>query len=266
VSIARLILRATTRKALMGRTWAEGRVFDSAITEIDQTVMETRRPLIVVTTDDEEGQVDGRDILGAMRSLDLVIEVAVATFVRTEDGGVTITLPDTDEGLEVTVDLMCRQVIRALQSATGEWPALWRRLVPAVRTVSQRRGADAKNGIRFAARQIVLTVTSLADPLTLPGEPVDGDVFAAFLALAETDDEIAPLAQVIRAALTDDVPDWRLAQALLGLSDPEADMMGLAPIPAGEAPALITAGELGEGAGYDDADDIAANLPDPPDA
>jgi hypothetical protein len=266
VSIARLILRATTRKALLGRTWAEDRVFDSAITEIDQTVTETRRPLIVVTTDDEEGQVDGRDILGSMRTLDLVIEVAVATFVRTEDGGVSITLPDTDEGLEVTVDLMCRQVIRALQSADGDWPALWRRLVPSVRSVQQRRGADTKGGIRFAARQIVLAVAPLADPLNLPDEPVEGDVFAAFLALADADTEIEPLAQVIRAALSEDVPDWRLAQALLGLSDPEAEIMGIAPVVAGEAPSLVLAGELGEGTGYDDEDDVEAQLPEPPDA
>jgi hypothetical protein len=100
--------------------------------------------------------------------------------------------------------------------------------------------------------------------LNLPDEPVEGDVFAAFLALADADTEIEPLAQVIRAALSEDVPDWRLAQALLGLSDPEAEMMGLAPTPAGEAPALITAGELGEGNGYDDADDIEAQLPEQP--
>lgn len=266
MSISRLMLRMATRKALMGRTWAEDRVFDSAITEIDQTVLASRRPLIVVTTDDEEGQVDGRDILGATRSLDLVIEVAVATFVRAEGGGVTIILPDTDEGLEVTVDLMCRQVIRALQSADGVWPDMWRSLVPAVASVSQRRGADAKNGIRFAARQIVITLSPLADPLMLADDPVEGNVFAEFLALADGDDELASASQAIRAALTNDVPDWRLTQALLGMSDTEAEIMGLDPLLAGETPVIIASGELGEDSGYRGAADIAIQLPEPPDA
>lgn len=264
MSIARLALRVATRKALMGRTWAEDRVYDSAITEIDQTVLDTRRPLIIVTTDDEERQIDGRDMLGAASDLDLILEIAVASFVRATDAaGVEMVIPDTDEALEVTVDLMCRQAITALQTSAGPWPNLWRRMVPTVKTVTQRRGADARNGIRFAARQISISLMALADPIK---PPTEGDAFDEFLALAEADTELVPVARLIRGQLAGAPASWREAVAYLGLSDQEGEALGLAPLVPGEAPVPISAGQLGAGSGYVTQADIDQQLPEPPDA
>lgn len=265
MSIPRIALRLATRKALIGATYAGPRVFDSAITEIDLTVMETRKPLIIVTTDDEEGAVEAREITSADSQIDLVIEVAVAALVKTDAGGTELTIPDTDEGLEITVDLMCRQAIRALQSGTGEWADLWRSLVVNVTRITQRRGADARQGVRFAARQIVLTLQTINDPLAAP---LNADPLGRFLTMAEADAEIAPIAALLRAEIGTPGPAWRLAAGTLGLDRIEADGIGVAPADDTEdgAPSLMLAGELGEGSGYDDEDDVAAQLPDPPDA
>lgn len=261
MSIARLALRMATRKALIGATFAQERVFDSAITEIDMTVVEKRKALIVVTTDDEEGSVDGRDILGADRTIDLVIEIAVATMVKTDTGTVEVTIPDTDEGLEVTIDLMCRQVIRVLQAGTGPWADLWRRLAVSVSRVVQRRGADARQGVRFAARQIVLTLTTISDPIA---PPTTGMPLFDFLAMADADDELSPVAMILRAELANTDPGSVIDAGRMGFTFADAEGTGLASLSDTGLDVLVTAGALGVGAPYEDEADVDAQLPEPP--
>jgi hypothetical protein len=90
MSLVALALRIATVKALAGRTFAEGRVFDSAIAPLDVTVSEERAPLIVVYTDEESAEVSGHDLLVPDRALSLVIHCAVASKVTAAAGGVTV--------------------------------------------------------------------------------------------------------------------------------------------------------------------------------
>lgn len=245
-----LALRLATVLALRGHTVAGDRVMDSAITPVDQRVAAERQPALAVYTDDLSASPEGRDLLGGDRSLQLVIEIVVADQVEHE-GEVSITVPETDEGLELTINLAERQVLRALQAEAGGWAEIWRGLVLKINKVESQRGAGDKGGVRFAARQLVLTVQPLAEPGF--GAVATG-VWRAFLDQLALEADFAALVPLLEtefegAALT----DWRQVQALLGLTVEGVRGLGVAPVfdaaPDEDAPSfnrLTLAGDDGD--------------------
>lgn len=231
MALAALFLRLATVLSLKGRTLAGDRVSDSAIAPIDQRAKEQRQPALVVYSDDfTADQVEGRDLLTGARSLQLAIEVVVADQVEREIEGeplIDVTIPETDEGLELTLNLIERQILRALQFEAGGWSEIWRNLVVKVRKVESQRGAGLKEGVRFAARQLVLTVEPLAEPGF--GEEPRG-VWRKFLDQLAQEPTLAPLGALLEAEFTGQaLPDWRIAQGLLGLTLEGVQGIGLAP-------------------------------------
>jgi len=91
MSLTRLVMRLTAARALRDRTLAGARVFDSAVDPIDQTIAETRQPLLVLTTDEHALDVTARDLSSGTHRCDLVIEIAIASRVEVPasdgDGG-----------------------------------------------------------------------------------------------------------------------------------------------------------------------------------
>ena len=149
MSLTRLVMRLAAARALRDRTLAGPRVFDSAVDPIDQTIAETRQPLIVLTTDEHELDVTGRDLSSGPHRCDLVIEIAIASRVEVPasdgDGGqISIAIPHTDEGMELTLDIMEHQVTRALTRDDTSWSRAWMKLVPRVTQRLSRRGASAE--------------------------------------------------------------------------------------------------------------------------
>ena len=228
MSIIRLAARVALRQALLaGQTLAEDRVYDSAITEIDLAAVEERKPLLIVTTDDVEGEVVGRDILNSEPTLDIVVETACAAPAVLEDGAQTLVIPDTDAGYEVSLDIVCRQVIRVIQAGGGEWGDVFRDLVPSFTHHLQRRGADNRNGVKFAARQIVVTAKLLAEPLDPPEEDTP---LGRFLTMAEDNPKLAPLVPIIRSQFgSGPQTSWDDLRTALGLSMGEYALMAVAP-------------------------------------
>lgn len=237
MSLTRTMMRVATIKALAGATLAGDAVFDSAIDPIDQRISVEARPLIVVYTDDEEGEPAGRaDLLQGDR-VELVIECVVAgrvtIEVQNDDGTTTpavqISLPTTDAGLEITLDLIEAQVIRTLLSAPAPWAVTWRSLAPRVHKHLSRRGASAEQGNRFAVRQLVLTCGLLMDP-DRGGEVTEASAFGRALARMEADPELIQIATVIRAeAEGQPLADWRRAAARLGVDLTVISALGLGP-------------------------------------
>lgn len=233
MSLVALAMRIATVRALAGATLAENRVYDSAIDPIDQTITEDRAPVLVIITDDDEATPEGRDILNASRQIELVIEVAVASRVtmanpEAEEGEVeVIEIPHTDAGLEITINLIGRQVMRTLLSDQGPWATLWRRIVLAPSKILSRRGAGSEKGVRFAARQLTITTETLSEPPT--GATAEG-FWADFLAALEADPQVSGLAPVIRAEIEGPpLPDWRRYLADLGANPLTALAMGFGP-------------------------------------
>lgn len=248
MSIIRLAARIALRKALLAaNTLAEDRVYDSTITEIDVAAVQERKPLMTVITDDIEAEVQGRDILNADAFLDIVVEVACAAPVQLDTGEVTLTIPDTDAGYEVTLDILCRQVIKTIQAGGGEWGDLFRDLVPGITNHLQRRGADARDGTKFAARQLVFTARLLTEPLD---PPLETDPLGRFLTMAAADEKLAPLATIVAAQFGQVQTSWEDLRTALGLSMGEYALMGVQPSPAGEeTPGLEIDGDAMTGGG-----------------
>jgi hypothetical protein len=122
------------------------------------------------------------------------------------------------------------------------------KLVPRVKRRLSRRGASAEGGVRFAARQIVLTCDLIE-------APADGAVLAAgsawadVLAVMEEDEALEPIADLLRLTIEGAaVAEWKRAANMLGIHKSTAAAIGLGPVlgeggdPAGVEGMAVTGG------------------------
>ena len=229
MSLIGLALRICTVKALTGRTMAEGRVFDSSIAPLDVKVEEAAGPLIVVYTDDEEITLEGKDMLLGRRDLALMIHFAVASKFEVNDGAVSVEMPHTDEGLEAALDFLRHDILTTLQCGTGEWSKLWRELVVTTMSLSVRRGASALKGLRFAGRELVVHVDTLADPA--PSKEVR-PFYEKLVEQLRSDPDLGGIADLFEERLKPDpaLEAWQVMQAKLGLTQFGIGGSGLGPV------------------------------------
>mgnify|MGYP001029004588 CR=1 FL=1 len=234
MSLTRLAMRVAAARALLDRTLAGPRVFDSAVDPIDQTIADKRQPLLVLTTDEHELEVTGRDLGSGNHRCELVIEIAIASRVEVpatdESGGqITIAIPHTDEGMELTLDIMEHQVLRALNRDDNPWSRVWMKLVPRITRSLSRRGASAENGVRFAARQLVLSCDLVDTPVS-GGSVAPNSAWGELLALMAADPALAGIASLLRAEIEGELLDeWRRAAEALGVPLEVADQIGIGP-------------------------------------
>lgn len=239
MSLSRFALRICTARALRDVTLAEGRIFQSAIDPLDTRVRDVRQPMLIINTDDHAQTGDGRDMTGGEDKLDLVIEATIAgktttTGIDGQGEEVSIEVPGADAGMDLTLDILEHQAVRALLRGEGVWAVLWRRMVPRVHSRASRRGADV-TGVRWAARQIVLSCDILADPVG--GEQaIPGGFWADFLAAMASTAELAPVEPLIRGVLVGDGdnPDWERTAAMIGIGQDIARGIGYAPLVLGD--------------------------------
>ena len=89
------------------------------------------------------------------------------------------------------------------------------------------RGAVADKGRRQALLRAIYKVETIADPT--PGADPEG-VWAELLAAMEADEELSDLARYWRQLIAGTiVPEWRQAQAVLGLTQAGIRGIGIAP-------------------------------------
>jgi hypothetical protein len=228
VSLVALGLRLAALQALAGRTVAEGRIADSRIPPVDQRAVEDRLAAIAIYTDEETGAPAGLALGQADdRALLFVLELALAEATVVE-GEATVTIPSTDAGMELALDILQRQVLRVLQSDDGPWAELWRTLAQRAVKFERRRGAGmVEQGVRFAARQLIVTLQPMHEPSF--GPPTGP--FAQLLALMADTPDLAPLVEVLAEVIArGDLADWRIAQSDFGLTHDGVRGMGIAPV------------------------------------
>lgn len=233
MSLVAYAIRTCLGAALVGRTLAEERVYDSAVQPIDEMVREGPRPFIVISTDDEDIDVRGWAALDAPRQMNIIVEAAVGGLVRVDrpesEGGPALRLdiPHTDEGIETALNMIGRQIWREIQVG-GSWSDLLRTIAFWPKKVAVRRGANAEDGVRFAARQYVIATDTIAEP-DFGAEPEGA--FARLLEMMEADTRLSGDVPLLRAMIVGDaLPDWRRAQADLGLTDASYRALGLGPL------------------------------------
>ncbi len=253
MSVVRACLRLATVAALRDRTWAETRVYNSDNSPLTEALAGTAQaPYIVVYTDDDSRNgVEAKDLLGADRTISLVIAFAVSGPVVAVEGGSAITFPQTDAAFEMVLDLVEAQIIEALvHDPSSAWGGLWGDIVNRFGAeVRSRRGASADTGVRWAARELTLQVDPIADHP--PGAPYPDDHpvkrFITMARAAAPELQMAAAADIIEAAINSTVaPSWRQAQARLGLTEAAVRDLGLAPADGGEPDITTEAIKIGD--------------------
>ena len=239
MSVAPLVLRLAAKRMLAGATAAGAEVHDSRIAPVNDLGPDDPGLFVVVST--EEATVDtlgGLDLLRGSRSLEFVVEILAATAATIEGdaGEPALTIPHTDAGLELSIDLIERQVMRALGGeGGGPWAEVWRGVALKVERIVSRRAASKEGGSRWAARQVVLTLDVLQEP---PFGAPPAHAWARAIAAMEADPEFAGLAPFVAAVIEGEpIPEWDAARARAALRPEAAAALGLASAAgAGEAP------------------------------
>ncbi|MGE8942698.1 hypothetical protein ACO2I3_12355 [Leptospira interrogans] len=236
----RLALRLATVRALRGRTLAGNRVADSEVAAIDDVAAEAAAPVVIVYTDGGSFTATGRDLYttkgdGRVESgyQRLVIEIAVTQRMRVQGGEDEAHVqPETDAAMEFTLDIIERQITTTLMSSIEPWAEMWRRFVMDIGPRESDRGTSMREGVRFAGRQITLSVSLPKEP---PHGVSPGPLWTDFMSLAATDDSLAPVVPVLEAALAGtDLADWRVLAGAYGLTEAEARALGIGPADGGD--------------------------------
>lgn len=234
MSLASLALRLCAMNAIRGRTAAGGRVYDSSMTPENAMEESGRKPVIIISSDDyrttaEHGSSDARDFLSP-KTVSLSIETLIGSFVVVKDGaGGEFQIPHTDEGLELSINLIERETLRALVSGDNEWSALFMKFCPALAGTTSKRGAGSSDGHKFAARLTTFSIATVCDPPF--GEvPEDGSLWARFIAALRTDLYSPGLADLILGAIVGDPVSAEIAARIsASLAPDEAEFIGLGP-------------------------------------
>jgi hypothetical protein len=246
-----MVTRLCAIGAIRKRTWAGMRVYDSSSTPLANAleVGGDPMPYIVFYTDsDNRGAIDGTDVFSASRSLALTMEIAVATAVEGKGpGGKEIRVPNTDEGVEQSVDITDSMAMRALFDPENPWSQLLLRIITNIERMPSSRGGRAERGARWAARQVSFVCNTLADApagVALGPNHVIRDFVT--LALAHPDIGLTKPASVIADLISGGpYPPWEQAQSWLNVTRPTLRRIGLAPLVHDDAGVVIVS-ERGE--------------------
>lgn len=240
MSIVGLALRISAVRALVSAgTLSGARVFDSAFLPIDQLSTDSAEPVTSISTEDENDKPAGRDLNAGSRSLDLVIEIAIARAVPLpakddEEALVQIEVAESDANIELAIAVLIRQINATLWGrGGGVWGECFRALATSILDYRSRRGIPVKDGQRLAARQMIYTLQPIAEPpyaaALEPGTPL-----AKFLAAVDADPTLASHAAVIREAIEGVPMDWPefWTKAALdgGYTESEGEKIGVAPV------------------------------------
>lgn len=264
MSLNSLILRNLTVLALIDQTLAGKQVKSSLlvpINEVDRDEDGKVTPVVAVFTD--QSRVDSDDVRGlGMIEADATVTVAleIACFVSApaEKGeGIETFIPQTDEGMEMTLDLIRRQALAVLQGSNSTWAELWRAFAVKVVKMSDVRGASIENGVRFAARRFEMELKPISDPTPNGDLPELWEkVFTAF----EADDRVSAMVPLLRAAAAGEVlPEWRQVQQQLGLTLAGVRAMGIAPLEGSTTNETVTSATQLIGENADQAIDITVS-------
>ena len=238
MSIVRYALRLAAKQALLGKTFAEDRVINSAIGELAAVVNSEPRPIVLLYTDDSTTR-PGRELYtaGEEGTVTLTMLLGVAGAHTATNGETTFRFPHTDESMETIIDLMERQIRTALLDPMNPWAEVWRKVGGNVVTWKSVRGASAEQGARYAARLVTLECRVIDDPPPSIGAEGAGTVWNELLGLmAAAGGPLATIGALLGATIAGDptLPSWRTLQHEAGLPVDAMRGTGLAPFVEGD--------------------------------
>ena len=237
MSLASFAIRTCTIEALRGQTLAGDAIEDSPIDPVSLAVGATA-PLIAVFSDTEMLHAQGRSFLESIHDQDQehphTVDVTLHVFLPPNPavpmpGQPDVMLDARESGAAFAVDLLYRQITRALLLNDTVWADLWRRAVNSVVFVEAKAYVvQTEKGVRIPAREIAMRLDVLDEPM-FGGDA--SDFWPAFIAAAAASDDVLDYAPILTAAIQGDaLPEWRATAALLGIRPEDAALLGLAPL------------------------------------
>lgn len=231
--LAREALRIATVEALRGATSVGENVFNSELGAVEDWVKDRPEPSIIVYTDDSQSEPAAENDLFGGSTIDLVIEVVMTQVMKIRIDGadeVVWDAPPTDAAMELTIGLIEREVLATLAAGQSDWAEIWRQLRLSTGQHQSRRGNSLRDGVRFAGRQIVMSVTTLRDPA--PGATItETSAWKAFLDRVDATPTLSNIAPVLHRAIKGDGTVLRAHEVLAGrygLSVPSRNALMLA--------------------------------------
>lgn len=226
-----MVLRHLTVLALTDQTLA-GKEVRSSLLEPLNEISAMPVPVIAIFTDiaDADRQdVHGLDLIGADITVTLALETACFARPPEKDAAeADLMIPYTDEGLEMTLDILQRQALATLQCGGGSLSELWREVAMRSVGMSAMRGASIEKGTRIAARRLEIKLRPISDPI--PGMPLPETwerVFTAF----EADQRTVNFVPLLRSiAAGEPATDWEQTQRALGLTLGAVRALGIVPL------------------------------------
>jgi hypothetical protein len=244
MSYVRAVIRQCAVAALRKDTWAASNVYDSnnaplveGLIQAGATQEGREVPYIVVFTD-ADNHTDVTDgIHASTRNLNLILELGMASAITiTTEGGPELKqlhFPYTDPSMELFLDIVEAQSLDAVYGdPRSEWGEIIRLLTVRCVRINSPRGGRTEKGVRYAARQVTLTLDVDADPIRgymLNSEHPIKRYFE--LARVSEDEELADAATLLESSMSAIAyPSWQQAQAWLGLTRRGVRSLSIAPL------------------------------------
>jgi len=263
MSLIRIAIRIAAVQALKGNTLVGANVIDSAISTFQTsngvvTGIEGEGPFVAVYTDSAStGDVDLKSLVSNGLT-DIIFEtgMTMAMTETEEESGeshiIGLEIPATDAALEMSMDVVMRQIGDVLTDLNNEWAQIYSGLVLSYSKITRSRVGNADDGTKLAGQQLKIEAQLIDDPSL--GDAIDPDsAFGAFLAKAEAsaDDDLIATATKLREYVHVTDEGWTNVQRHFGMTAAELLALGLGPIVGDEdrsTPPLTTATAEIEGA------------------
>ena len=202
MSLAAFALRTCAVRALRGRTLAgASAVYDSPV-DMAGIAESAKTPSIFVFSDLERlTGLATRDVLDGDNTIDLALMIVLPAEFQATVGGATVTFDDRRAGAAAAIDIIYRQVERALLDESSLWSGLWVRF--AFKLVEVEAHAYVlpvgKGPVlrKLPARAIRIVIEPLQEP-RFGAEPQG--IWAEFVTAMAGDPGLAPLAPIFAAA------------------------------------------------------------------
>lgn len=221
-----LALRLLTRKALLDQTFCGASVLDSPQDPIDTLLA---GPTLTIYS----GEAHTKDMAKDLLRVDWILDLSIHMHLPNEVNVGTATLDTRLGGGEAAFDILWRQIERALMVSDSPWAELWREMVMSLGNMMSRPFMiETDKGVRIQAREIVMSVHTLASPPF--GVAGSGTFWARLFAAlgADPDPETATIRTLLQTEVEspNTITDWCSAKALLGYTTEDMGAIGLAPL------------------------------------
>lgn len=159
-ALGRAILRLAACVALRGKTLAGENVYDSRIEAVDFPDGVAIAGSIAVRSEQDEGDALSHQNGGPpfVPEVELVLEISMQARLGQDDGTYVVGVPETDDELEMSLDIMETQAEIALFRSFATAAVGFRAVAKRAKSKGSIRFTDPKASEKYAARYVVYKI------------------------------------------------------------------------------------------------------------